>query len=105
MLTVQVLCYGMKLQKTAQGVVLDVHVKPNAKVFQLKIEDNELVVSCREAPVKGKVNKELLKQFSRLFGRKVELVLGYASKQKKFLISDIEAEQVNRILACASNTR
>jgi len=95
----------MKLLKTAQGVLLDVHVKPNAKVFQLKIEADELVVSCREAPVKGKVNKELLKQFSRLFGRKVELVSGFTSRQKKFLISDIEAEEVNRILASASNAR
>jgi len=95
----------MKLLETAQGVVLDVHVKPNAKVFQLKIEDDELVVSCREAPVKGKVNKELLKQFSRLFGRKVELVSGFTSRQKKFLVSDIEAAEVNRILASALNIR
>jgi len=105
MLTTQVLCYGMKLQKIAQGVVLDVRVKPNAKVFQLKIEGNELIVLCREAPVKGKVNKELLKKFSRLFGRKVELVSGFSSKQKRFLISDIEAEQINRVLASASNVR
>jgi len=103
MLIVQVLCCGMKLQKTAQGVVLDVCVKPNAKVFQLKIEDNELVVSCCEAPVKGKVNKELLKKFSRLFGRKVELVSGFTSRQKKFLVSNIEAEEVNRILVSASS--
>ena len=105
MLKVQGLWRSMRLQKTAQGVVLDVHVKPNAKVFQLKIEDDELVVSCREAPVKGKVNKKLLKKFSRLFGRKVELVSGFTSRQKRFLISDIEAEEVNRILASASNTR
>ena len=95
----------MKVQETAQGVILEVHVKTSSKEFRLKIEDDELVVLCREAPVKGKVNKELLKQFSRLFARKVELVLGFTSKQKKFLISDIETEQVNRILACASNTR
>ena len=95
----------MKLLETAQGVVMDVHVRPNAKVFQLKIEDDELVVSCREAPVKDKVNMELLKQFSRLFGRKVGLVSGFTSRQKKFLISDIEAEEVNRILASASNIR
>lgn len=105
MLTAQELCYDMKLQKTAQGIVLDVCVKPNAKVFQLKIENNELIVLCREAPVKGKVNKELLKRFSRLFDRKVELVSGFTSRQKRFLISDIEAEQINRILASASNVR
>lgn len=100
-------CCGerMKLQETVQGVILDVHVKPSSKEFRLELDEDELVVSCREAPVKGKVNKELLKQFSRLFGRKVELVSGFTSRQKKILISNIEAEEVNRILISASNTR
>ena len=93
------------MQETAQGVVLDVHVKPNSKKFRVKLDEDELVVSCREAPVKGKVNKELLKQFSRLFNRRVELVSGFTSRQKKLLISNIEAEEVNRVLISASNTQ
>jgi uncharacterized protein (TIGR00251 family) len=95
----------MKLQETAQGVVLDVHVKPKSKKFRVELDGDEVVVSCREAPVKGKVNRELLKQLSRLFGRKVELVSGFTSRQKRFLVSDIRAEEVNRILASASNIR
>jgi uncharacterized protein (TIGR00251 family) len=93
----------MKLLKTAQGVVLDVHVKPNAKEFRLELDEGMLVVPCREAPVKGKVNKELLKKLSRLFDRRVELVSGFTSRQKKFLVRDIETEEVNRILVSASN--
>jgi uncharacterized protein len=96
---------GMKLQETAQGVILGVHVKPKAKVFQLKIDGEEVVALCREAPVKGKVNKELLKQFSRLFNRNVELVSGFTSRQKRFLISGIGAEEVNRILVSASTSK
>ena len=91
----------MKLQETAEGVVLDVHVKPNAKQFRLELDGDEVVASCREAPVKGKVNKELLKQFSRLFGRKVELVSGFASRQKRFLVRDVDVAGVERILASA----
>jgi uncharacterized protein (TIGR00251 family) len=104
-LNVDMLWWNMKLQETAQGVVLDVYVKLKSKLFQLKIEGDELVVSCREAPVKGKVNRELLKQFSRLFNRQVELVSGFTSRQKRFLISDIGAEEVNRILASASDAQ
>jgi uncharacterized protein (TIGR00251 family) len=104
-LNVDVLWWNMKLQETAQGVVLDVYVKPKSKLFQLKIEGDELVVSCREAPVKGKVNRELLKQLSRLFNRQVELVSGFTSRQKRFLVSDIGAEEVNRILASASDAQ
>ena len=94
----------MKLQETAQGVVLDIHVKPKSKKFRVEV-DGDVVVSCREAPVKGKVNRELLKQLSRLFNRRVELVSGFTSRQKRFLISDIGAEEAHRILASASNTQ
>ena len=101
-MNVQTLWWSMKLLETAQGVVVDVHVKPNSKKFRVELDGDELVVSCREAPVKGKVNKELLKQLSRLFNRRVELVSGFTSKQKKILIRDIKAQEVDRILAFAS---
>jgi len=94
----------MKLLKTAQGVVLDVYVKPKSEKFMVELDEDELVVSCREAPVKRKVNRELLKKLSRLFNRKVEIVSGFSSRKKKLLIRDIEAEEVNSILVSASNT-
>lgn len=95
----------MKVQETVQGVVLDVFVRPKSKKFRLEIDGEEFTVSCREAPVKGKINRELLKQLSRLFGRNVELISGFTSRQKRFLISDIGVEEVNRILTSASSTR
>ena len=104
MLTVMVLWHGLKFQETAQGVILDVYVKPSSKEFKLIIDENELLVMCREAPVKGKVNKELMKQFSQLFACKVELVSGFTSRQKRLLISGIEAKEVYRILASVSGT-
>jgi len=99
------LWWNMKLLKTAQGVVLDVYVKPKSKKFRVELDGDELVVLCREAPVKGKVNRELMKKLSRLFNRQVEIASGFTSRQKKILIRDIEAEEVNRILASASNTQ
>jgi len=99
------LCWNMKLLKTAQGVVLDVYVKPKSENFRVELDVDELVVSCREAPVKRKVNRELLKKLSRLFNRRVEIVSGFSSRKKKLLIRDIEVEEVNRILVSASNTQ
>ena len=86
------------MKQTDQGVILDVHIKPNSKEFRLIIQYDELVVLCREAPIRGKVNSELLKQFSRLFGRKVVLVSGFTSKEKKILVRNIETDEANRIL-------
>ena len=91
----------MKLWKTAQGIVLDIYVKPNSKRFQIKTEEGELFVFCRETPVKGRVNRELIKELSRLFKRTVEIVSGYSSRQKKILVRDIEAKEAKQILGVA----
>ena len=89
----------MKLRKTTQGTVIDIYVKPNSRQFQVRIEDDELVISCREEAVKGKVNRELIQELSRLFKRRVEIVSGFSSRQKKVLITDISVEEVDDILS------
>jgi len=86
------------LRQVSGGVVVVVFVKPNSKQFQLKVEDDALVVLCRESPVKGKVNKELIKEFSRIFKKRVEIVSGFTSKQKKLLITGINMDEANSIL-------
>jgi len=88
----------MKLQKTSGGVVVEVQVKPNSKQFRIAVELDELVVFCREAPVKGRVNRELVKELSRIFKRRVEILSGFGSRQKKILIKNIEANEAKEIL-------
>lgn len=89
----------MKLQEVSGGVVVAVFVKPNSKNFGLKIEDNELVVFCRESPVKGRVNKELIKELSRIAKKRVEIIAGFTSKKKKVLIKDISSDEADVILS------
>lgn len=88
----------MRINEVKDGVILDVNVKPNSKEFKIVVEGDEIVVFCVEEPVKGKVNKELVKEFSRLFYSKVELVSGFTSKQKKLLIRGFRKSEVERIL-------
>ena len=88
----------MRINEVKDGVILEVNVKPNSKEFKIVVEGDEIVVSCVEKPVKGKVNKELVKEFSRLFHSKVELVSGFTSKQKKLLIRGFRKSEVERIL-------
>ena len=76
---------SMKLQETDQDTVIGLHVKPSSRQFQVRVEDDALVVFCRENPVKGRVNRELVKELSKLFKRKVEIVSGFRSKNKKIL--------------------
>ncbi len=88
----------MNLKETEDGVVVEVFVKPNSKRFKITIDDGEIVVFCTEQPVKGKVNKELVKEFSKLFHAKVEFVSGLTSKQKKLLITGVEKSEVEQLL-------
>jgi hypothetical protein len=89
----------MKLLKTDQGVVLNVYVKPNSREFKIEVEDDELVMHCKESPVKGRVNRELIKELSKVFKRKVEIISGFTSKQKKVLIKDISLDEVDDIIS------
>lgn len=89
----------MELKKTSDGVVLSVQVKPNSKQFKIIVDSDELVVYCREVPVKGKVNKELVKELSKVFNARVEILSGFTSRQKRILIRNIEIEKVNELLS------
>ena len=88
----------MKISETKDGTVIEVFVKPNSQKFEVIVEDDEIVVRSTEAPEKGKVNKEIVKELSRLFRAKIELVSGKTSKQKHLLVRGVEKNQVERLL-------
>jgi uncharacterized protein (TIGR00251 family) len=89
---------GMNVKETEDGTVVEVFVKPNAKRFDIAFDDGGIVVFCTEQPVKGKVNKELVKEFSKLFHCKVELVSGFTSKQKRLLIRGVAKSEVEQLI-------
>jgi len=89
----------MKIRKIKQGVILEVYVKLRSKEFKIVAEGEEIIVFCKEEPVKGKVNKELIKQLSRIFHKNVKLVSGFTSKQKKVLIEDAEKTEIEHVLS------
>jgi uncharacterized protein (TIGR00251 family) len=88
----------VKIKETGKGIILDVYVKPRSKEFRIMVEGDEIVVCCREEPVGGRVNRELVKELSRLFGRRVELVSGFSSKQKSLLVRDAVKSEVEHAL-------
>jgi len=88
----------MKISETKNGLILELYVKPNSKEFKIVVDGDEIVVFCTEEPTKGKVNKELIKEFSRLFHNEVELVSGFTSKQKRLLIKGVGKDELERVL-------
>ena len=89
----------LKLLETKQGVIVEVYVKPHSKEFRLAVEEDGLIVSSRQPPIKGRVNKELVRELSKLFQANVQIISGQTSKQKRILISGISAAEINDILA------
>jgi len=88
----------MKITETKDGAIIEVFVKPNQPKFKVIIEGEEILVFSTEEPVKGKVNKELIKELSKLLNAKVELISGATSKQKQLIIKGVEKNKAERIL-------
>jgi hypothetical protein len=88
----------MKISETKNGTIIEVFVKPKSAKFEVLLEEDEVIVRCTEEPVKGKVNKELLKALSKFFHTNVELVSGATSRQKRLLLKGIEKSDVERFL-------
>ena len=88
----------MKIKETEKGLILNVYVKPRSKKFGIRVEEDEVVVNCLEEPVEGKVNKELVKKLSGLFGKKVELVSGFSSRHKTLIVQDAQKSDIERAL-------
>lgn len=88
----------MKLVETKDGTIIEIFVKPNQPNFKITIDGDEILLYSTEEPVKGKVNKEIVKELSKLFHAKVEIVSGITSKQKQLIVKGLNAVQVEQFL-------
>ncbi len=88
----------MSISETKDGIILTVFVKPNSPEFKIELDGNEIIVYSTEEPEKGKVNKEIIKELSRFFKHRVEMVSGFTSKQKQLIVTGMDKNQVEAIL-------
>jgi uncharacterized protein (TIGR00251 family) len=78
-------------------------VKPNQPKFKITLEGDEIIVFSTEEPAKGKVNKEIVKELSKFFHKKIELVSGSTSRQKMLLITGLGKAEAEQILQKGNN--
>ena len=88
----------MKLVKAKEGTVISVFVKPKQAKYSIAIDGDDILIFSTEEPVKGRVNKEILKVLSKLFKSEVEIISGSTSRQKQILIRNLEKNEVERLL-------
>lgn len=88
----------VKILETEKGLVLEVYVKPRSKEFRIAVEGEEVVICCLEEPVGGRVNTELVKKLSKFLGKRVVILSGHTSRQKRLLIHDARKSEVECML-------
>ena len=88
----------MKLVKAKEGTVISVFVKPKQAKYSIAIDGDDILIFSTEEPVKGRVNKEILKALSKLFKSEVEIMSGSTSRQKQILIRNLEKNEVECLL-------
>jgi uncharacterized protein (TIGR00251 family) len=89
--------HQLKFTETNGGTVIEVYVKPNSPRFKVAVEGGEIVVYSTEEPVKGKVNKEILKELGKFFHVQVELVSGATSQEKRLLIKGLGKGKIENL--------
>ena len=88
----------MSISEAKDGIILTVFVKPNSPEFKIEFDGNEIIVHSTEEPEKGKVNKEIIKEFTKLLHTKVELTSGFTSKEKQLFVKGMGEQQVEQLL-------
>ncbi len=90
----------MSISETKDGTIIAIFVKPSSPKFSIEMNGDEIIVHSTEEPIKGKVNKEILKEFTKLLHAKIEIASGFTSKQKQLFAKDITKTQVEQLLMC-----
>jgi uncharacterized protein (TIGR00251 family) len=88
----------MSIAETKDGVMLTIFVKPNSAKFKVEFDGPEIVVYSTKEPIKGRVNTEIIKEFSKLLHVKVVLASGATSKEKKIFVKGLEKNQLKELL-------
>ncbi len=89
----------MRAVETKDGVLLIVQVKLRSGSFRAVIEGDDIIAYCSEEPHGGRVNRELIRELSRLFHKKVEFVSGFTSKDKRVLIRNAVKSEIELALS------
>ena len=91
------------IKQTGNGVLIRVRVKPDSKRFALARKGGQLILEVTSPPKEGKANLEIVKGLKRMFGKDVEIVKGFRSREKVVLIKGSKKEEIMRFSFMTNN--
>jgi uncharacterized protein (TIGR00251 family) len=90
------------IESCQEGVILAIRAFPGAKRNEIRVgTDDCLKVSVTQVPEKGKANEAIRKQIIKtlnLRASQVELLQGETSSQKKFLLRNVNEEEIRKVI-------
>ncbi len=96
----------IELVQHADGVILPVRAQPNArKNAVIGEQGGALKIAVTAPPDQGRANKALVEMLCDLLSVKrsqVDFLSGEKSRDKRFLLRDVDREQLERRLAAVS---
>lgn len=91
--------FNDSIKEISGNVYLNIEVNPNSKEFSIYAYNtwrNRFQIRIKSPPQKGKANKEIVKEFSNIFKKDIEIDKGDKSSQKTLIIYNISKEEVLR---------
>ena len=89
------------ITEIGDGILVDIEVSPKSKTFEI-VGYNErrekIEIRIKSVPQKGKANKEIVNEFSRITGSKVEIISGLKSHHKTIKVYNISKSEFFHIL-------
>lgn len=84
------------VQEIEEGILVKIEVSPKSSKFEISGYNpwrDEIEVRIISIPQKGKANKEIIKEFTKLTKKPVEIVSGLKNQHKTLKIYDISKEE------------
>lgn len=89
--------FNGSIREISGNIYLNIEVSPNSKEFAIYAYNtwrNRFQIRIKSPPQKGKANKEIIKEFSNIFKKDIEIDKGDKSSQKTLIIYNISKEEV-----------
>ena len=97
----------IELTSHADGVILPVRAQPGAAKNGLRAEQQGMLkVSVTQVAERGKANKAIVEVLSKALGLRrsqIELIAGELQPQKRYLIRDLNIDELAARLAAAAS--
>ena len=86
------------LKQVNKDLYIQVKVKTSQSVNQIKVEGEQIVISVKTPPLKGKANRTIVKMVKKLFQREAAIISGIKSTDKILLVKNVSIDQAKELL-------